>query len=206
MKKNFFKMAMVAAFAMVSGVVSAQTIEFDEITCAPGATATVGVYIQTDAPEKVWGAQFNAKYTDDIKVTAAEINAEVMTGEGAKVTVTDKSKNGFFVVQFTNGAGNNIEGLTTEKTKIGTITVTVPETVAEGEYTWNVEKAKLNELGGSNQPVADFAVTVKVSADTGIESVSVENDAPVYNLNGMLMNGNLQKGVYVQNGKKFIVK
>jgi hypothetical protein len=45
-----------------------------------------------------------------------------------------------------------------------------------------------------------------VGSDTGIESVSVENNAPVYNLAGMLMNGNLQKGIYVQNGKKYIVK
>jgi hypothetical protein len=207
MKKNFFKMAMVAAFAMVSGVVSAQTISFDDITVAPGKTTTVGVYIQTDAPEKVWATQFNPYVTDGIAITAVELNTEVMTGDGAKATLTDKSSKGFFVVGFNNGAGNAIAGLTTEKTKVGTMTLSAPDGIAEGPYTITVKAGKINELGGTSQKVNDFDVTVTVSANTGIEAVeNMESNAPVYNLNGMLMNGNLQKGVYVQNGKKFIVK
>ncbi len=206
MKKNFFKMAMVAAFAMVSGVVSAQTIEFDEIVVAPGASTTVNVYITTPTPEKVWATQFNV-YTTDVQVTGAEINAELFTGEGAKANVTDKSSKGFYVVAYNNGAGNKIEGLTTEKTNVGTMTVAAPAGLAEGDYTVTIKTGKINELGGSSQKVEDFDVTVKVSKDTGIESATVEqNNAPVYNLAGMLMNGNLQKGIYVQNGKKYIVK
>ena len=49
---------------------------------------------------------------------------------------------------------------------------------------------------------------------TGIENVEIiagnENDTQiVYNLNGQVVNGNLnslQKGIYIKNGKKFMVK
>lgn len=45
---------------------------------------------------------------------------------------------------------------------------------------------------------------------TGIQDIFGEDaaqaDAPVYNLQGARMNGTLQKGIYVKNGKKFIVK
>ena len=43
---------------------------------------------------------------------------------------------------------------------------------------------------------------------TAIESVNAaaESDAEVYNLQGVRVNGALQKGIYVKNGKKFIVK
>ena len=49
---------------------------------------------------------------------------------------------------------------------------------------------------------------------TGIENIEIiagnENDTQiVYNLNGQVVNGNLnnlQKGVYIKNGKKFMVK
>ena len=47
-------------------------------------------------------------------------------------------------------------------------------------------------------------------AITGIENLfaaeETVDDAPVYNLQGARVNGNLQKGIYVKNGKKFIVK
>jgi hypothetical protein len=44
---------------------------------------------------------------------------------------------------------------------------------------------------------------------TGIENLfteTVEDDAPVYNMQGARVDGSLQKGVYIKNGKKFIVK
>ena len=48
--------------------------------------------------------------------------------------------------------------------------------------------------------------------ETGIENIEAENansnDAPVYNINGMKMQDvdNLPKGIYIKNGKKFLVK
>lgn len=46
---------------------------------------------------------------------------------------------------------------------------------------------------------------------TGIEEIRTDKvtfnpNAPVYNLNGVRMNGTLLPGVYVKQGKKFVVK
>ena len=43
---------------------------------------------------------------------------------------------------------------------------------------------------------------------TAIDAIhgATQADAPVYNLNGQRMNGKLKAGIYVKNGKKFIVK
>lgn len=53
----------------------------------------------------------------------------------------------------------------------------------------------------------------KPTNSAGIESIAAKDeakasaDAPVYSINGMRVNkANLQKGVYIQNGKKFVVK
>ena len=44
------------------------------------------------------------------------------------------------------------------------------------------------------------------TAIEGVEAIEAENGAEVYNLQGVRVNGTLQKGIYVKNGKKFIVK
>jgi hypothetical protein len=85
------------------------------------------------------------------------------------------------------------------------IIFTAKEGLAEGDYNLNLNVAEINLTEGDPVEQGDVAFKVTVGP-TGIEAIEVINNAPVYNLNGMLMNGNLQKGVYVQNGKKFIVK
>ena len=48
-----------------------------------------------------------------------------------------------------------------------------------------------------------------VGSDTGIEAiqtVKAAENAPIYNLNGVRVANAAQKGIYIQNGKKFVVK
>lgn len=40
----------------------------------------------------------------------------------------------------------------------------------------------------------------------GIQNVKVVENAPIYNLNGMRVSNAAQKGIYIQNGKKFVIK
>ena len=59
--------------------------------------------------------------------------------------------------------------------------------------------------------IARLQVFSPVNGGTGIANVNVENkknaDAPIYTISGMRVNkNNLQKGIYIQNGKKFVVK
>lgn len=68
--------------------------------------------------------------------------------------------------------------------------------------------------GNGSAPAKELSFFGKDEDVTGIENVEIiagnENDTQiVYNLNGQVVNGNLnslQKGVYIKNGKKFMVK
>lgn len=68
--------------------------------------------------------------------------------------------------------------------------------------------------GNGSAPAKELSFFGKDDEVTGIENVEIiagnENDTQiVYNLNGQVVNGNLnslQKGVYIKNGKKFMVK
>ncbi len=53
----------------------------------------------------------------------------------------------------------------------------------------------------------EIAVTAMESTSTGIDNINAEltNDAPIYNLAGQRAEKAV-KGIYIQNGKKFIVK
>ncbi len=53
----------------------------------------------------------------------------------------------------------------------------------------------------------EIAVTAMESTSTGIDNINAEltNDAPIYNLAGQRVEKTV-KGIYIQNGKKFIVK
>lgn len=68
--------------------------------------------------------------------------------------------------------------------------------------------------GNGSAPAKELSFFGKDDEVTGIENVEIiagnENDTQiVYNLNGQVVNGNLnslQKGIYIKNGKKFMVK
>ena len=68
-------------------------------------------------------------------------------------------------------------------------------------------RAYFKANGTAPAKAAQFVVDGDVV--TGINAaalVSNESNAAVYNLNGVRVSGNLQKGVYIQNGKKVVVK
>lgn len=55
--------------------------------------------------------------------------------------------------------------------------------------------------------VQGFVLNLEEGETTGIATVVTNEDAPIYNLQGIRMNGkNLPKGIYIQGGKKFLVK
>lgn len=58
-----------------------------------------------------------------------------------------------------------------------------------------------------NMRVQGFVLNLEEGETTGIATVVTNEDAPIYNLQGIRMNGkNLPKGIYIQGGKKFMVK
>ena len=76
-------------------------------------------------------------------------------------------------------------GAAFEMTKPSTAYLTVPQTMTVQGFVLNLEEGET----------------------TGIATVVTNEDAPIYNLQGIRMNGkNLPKGIYIQGGKKFMVK
>ena len=63
----------------------------------------------------------------------------------------------------------------------------------EGNYVFTVNKAT--------------TVEITKSTGTGINSINAENaDNAIYTLQGVKVNGNAAKGLYIKNGKKVVVK
>lgn len=76
-------------------------------------------------------------------------------------------------------------GAAFEMTKPSTAYLTVPQSISVQGFVLNLEEGET----------------------TGIATVVTNEDAPIYNLQGIRMNGkNLPKGIYIQGGKKFMVK
>ena len=105
-------------------------------------------------------------------------------------TKTTKSENVYYYklaiksgnVGFYWGAEN---GVAFEMTKPSTAYLTVPQSMG----------------------VQSFALNLEEDVTTGIATVVTDENAPIYNLQGIRMNGkNLPKGIYIQGGKKFMVK
>ena len=77
------------------------------------------------------------------------------------------------------------EGAAFQMTKPSTAYLTVPQTMSVQGFVLNLEEGE----------------------PTGIATVTTDENAPIYNLQGIRMNGkNLPKGIYIQGGKKFMVK
>lgn len=77
------------------------------------------------------------------------------------------------------------DGAAFKMTKPSTAYLTVPQTMSVQGFVLNLEEGET----------------------TGIATVATDENAPIYNLQGIRMNGkNLPKGIYIQGGKKFLVK
>lgn len=77
--------------------------------------------------------------------------------------------------------------------------------------TFNGDKVFIN--GTETEDLTQVKITFTYDATTGIQALdkyeTTKNDARVYNLNGQFVGRSLQglsKGIYISNGKKFVVK
>ena len=200
MKKIFFKGAALALFAMFSTNVMAQSISITDASVEAGGTGEAIVSVTGD---NVKGCQLylsgdgidgeslvpSLEAIEDAYESSADLSLSKFNTKKSRYTILVSDKEGGVLT-----AGEFLK-----------IIFTAKEGLAEGDYNLNLNVAEINLTEGDPIEQGDVAFKVTVGP-TGIEAIEVINNAPVYNLNGMLMNGNLQKGVYVQNGKKFIVK
>lgn len=111
---------------------------------------------------------------------------------------------GSFVNEVPSGSCTNY-GITTDGTKFAKMANTTKT---------NYYRAFISDQrSGSGIGYAPAYLNVNFGGITGISDIEIkqnvmENDnAPIYNLNGVRMNAdNLPKGIYIKNGKKFVIK
>ena len=102
--------------------------------------------------------------------------------------------------------------------KLFSVPLAVDESVADGEYTLKITKQSYSFVGKASDCVLDITqdatgdnlrvseVKIVVGDITGISAISTSAAAKVtYDLQGRRVN-NAEKGVYIQNGKKVLVK
>jgi hypothetical protein len=202
MKKNFFKGAVLALFAMLGTSAMAQTVSITDVTVEPGNTAAAT--LSFDGTDVV-GFQFyvSGDQVDGTNIVLESVEAvEEAFPVGADLGLSkfNTKKNRYTVTVSDKEAEVLVPG------EFMKMNFAAAADLAEGEYNLNLNVAEISIKGSDPIEQGDVAFKVTVGA-TGIEAIElIENNAPVYNLAGMLMNGNLQKGIYVQNGKKYIVK
>lgn len=153
--------------------------------------------------------RFVGNYQTEVAVSVSEDaqNSEAVARDIKKVTVPQYSyiyakKNGTPKAQFWFYTGKEMLW--------GANKCVVQATARDGG------KSDFNTYFGGNGSARakEFSFFGKDDEVTGIENVEIiagnENDTQiVYNLNGQVVNGNLnslQKGIYIKNGKKFMVK
>ena len=99
--------------------------------------------------------------------------------------------------------------------EIATLTVNIADNVANGDYDVVVKNALMTETDISKSYEADnIKSTLTVLDQTGVETVTaddVRRDGSIYTIGGQLVGkksttSQLRKGIYIRNGKKFVVK
>ena len=111
--------------------------------------------------------------------------ANLLVGTGAVRTLSPV--NGAFVLGQSNGKAGFYNYTAPA---MGAFKAYLPKTTADGDQ---VRVKSIQFPGGETTAIND------------IESIAEDKNAPIYNLNGQRVT-NPTKGVYIQNGKKFIVK
>ena len=99
--------------------------------------------------------------------------------------------------------------------EIATLTVNIADNVANGDYDVVVKNAIMTETDISKSYEADnIKSTLTVLDQTGVETVTADDerrDGSIYTVGGQLVSkksttSQLRKGIYIRNGRKFVVK
>lgn len=160
---------------------------------------------------------YTLTYTGGDAVTATEVSGNLSANTPVLVNASEGSYK--FVSTATSGDAATGSGTQTSGALTGVYSET---TVPSGSYilyngTCGVGFYKVD--GSTNTVAANRAYLTATSeakalainygtSTTGINSITTAkaDDGAVYNINGIRMTGTLPKGLYIKNGKKFIVK
>lgn len=188
------------------------SITVPDVNLMPGRSVECIVSMESDLPHGFQLMQFNLSFDTELTLVNAEAIESAFEGipafacsfnsdealynvsiacEGDEAVCANEGVNDFMKLTFS--AARNL-------TVGNTYTVTL--SAFEGSFL-NTE----NVLKEIYPAPADAQFVITLIEPTGIEEVSTMKDnGDCYNLMGINVKNNLQKGVYVRNGKKFIVE
>ncbi len=224
--KKFYMI--LAGLAMMSTSVFAQhtideyTFSASDVTIAnPGERGELSVSLS--APDVMANAGFRlylpegvtipTEYDEDLEEDVYVVSAStdlLKKGHTKQIFITD---DGAYGVSIYNVNGGTFKAASGELIKI---TLEAASDVEVGEYECKItdldmdnEASDLMQSNGwTDKTWSDITFKLAVGT-TGIEEVKAAEDwnGPVYDLNGRMINGKpAQKGVYIKNGKKVVVK
>ncbi|MBQ8058482.1 MAG: hypothetical protein IJ199_01495 [Prevotella sp.] len=142
----------------------------------------------------------------------ASLSSDRLAAGDAHTLMADEMTDG--AVRFLCNSMND-ESFAEGDGEIATLTVNIADNVANGEYDVVVKNALMTETDISRSYEADnIKSTLTVLDQTGVETVTANDEhrnGSIYTVGGQLVGkkattSQLRKGVYIRNGKKFVVK
>ena len=161
------------------------------------------------------GFQFDLYLPEGVSVAnnaKASLSSDRLAAGDAHTLMADEMTDG--AVRFLCSSMND-ESFAGGDGEIATLTVNIADNVANGDYDIVVKNAIMTETDISRSYEADnIKSTLTVLDQTGVETVTADNErceGPIYTIGGQLVGKKstmrqLRKGVYIRNGKKFVVK
>ena len=200
-KKNFL--------ATANEVTTNDKMYCSNITVAPGKTATLPVNLENRG--KYCSFQFDILLPKGITVDSTvnqngkvRYSASLVTSRCVDHSLTSNLIRGnrYRVIVFSL-SNTDVEGV---NGPVVNIKLKAEEDAAEGDYTLKMERVVLATADEKEYYPADSESTVTVSANTGVNSISIDpSSVKVYDLQGRKVNKPTQ-GVYIVNGKKVVIK
>ena len=200
-KKNFL--------ATANEVTTNDKMYCSNITVAPGETATLPVNLENSG--KYCSFQFDIILPKGITVDSTvnqngkiRYSASLVTSRCVDHSLTSNLIRGnrYRVIVFSL-SNTDVEGA---NGPVVNIKLKAEKDAAEGDYTLKMERVVLATADEKEYYPADSESTVTVSANTGVNSISIDpSSVKVYDLQGRKVNKPTQ-GVYIVNGKKVVIK
>lgn len=200
-KKNFL--------ATANEVTTNDKMYCSNITVAPGETATLPVNLENSG--KYCSFQFDILLPKGITVDSTvnqsgkvRYSASLVTSRCVDHSLTSNLIRGnrYRVIVFSL-SNTDVEGV---NGPVVNIKLKAEKDAAEGDYTLKMERVVLATADEKEYYPADSESTVTVSANTGVNSISIDpSSVKIYDLQGRKVNKPTQ-GVYIVNGKKVVIK
>ena len=182
---------------------------------APTVLANVTFYmVLPDGIEVAWDDD-----ADDWAVAGSDELLQIKGKTKHTINCDDGASTGFMVSIYNDKGetGQPSIPFNQESGELCTITFDSSKNLANGEYEAKFVNIDMDDatahimdnMGWPDKIWSDIPFKITVGAPTGINNVTVAEDAnaPVYDLNGRMINGKpAQKGIYIQNGKKVVIK